>query len=223
MLEISRISNSAWFKIKYNGKVIHLDPGYIEEYEKDGIKVDLLKEKADLILVTHGHSDHVREDALQNIVSDSTVIIAPKSCESVIKYSKTLVESGDILNVFGIKIMVVHSYNTPEGSSTRKTHKKGEGVGYVFCIEDKWFYLPGDTDLIPEMKKLGKIDIAFMPIGGIYVMDIKEAALATEVINPKIVIPMHQFENNLNVFKEEINTKLNVEVLILNVGDKIKI
>lgn len=222
-LEIVRISNSAWFKIKYMGKVIHLDPGYIEEYEKQGITLDELEEKVDLILVSHGHSDHVREDILQKIASNDTVIVAPKSCENLINHSKILVEAGDILNILDIKIMVVHAYNTPEGSSTKKTHLKGDGVGYVFSIGGKWLYLPGDTDLIPEMKNLGSIDIAFMPIGGTYVMDIEEAVRATEVIKPKIVIPMHQFEKDLELFKKEVNLKSEAEAIILKVGNKIRL
>ena len=74
-----------------------------------------------------------------------------------------------------MKIKVVDAYNTPQGSSTRKLHKKGNCVGYVITIEGKTIYHAGDTDFIPEMKELGKIDVALLPIGGKFTMDIEEA------------------------------------------------
>ena len=90
-----------------------------------------------------------------------------------------------------MKIKVVDAYNTPQGSSSRKRHKKGNCVGYVITIEGKTIYHAGDTDFIPEMRELGRIDVALLPIVGKSTMDIKEAVQAVIAIKPTLVIPMH--------------------------------
>ena len=77
-------------------------------------------------------------------------------------------------------ITSIPAYNTLEGSSTRKVHQKGKGAGYVITIADKRIYHAGDTDLIPEMKTIGKIDVACLPIGGTFTMDIADAMKASE-------------------------------------------
>jgi L-ascorbate metabolism protein UlaG (beta-lactamase superfamily) len=93
-------------------------------------------------------------------------------------------------------------------------------VGYLISYNEKSIYFAGDTDLIPEMRGLGKVDIAFLPIGGTFVMDINEAIDAVCVINPKVVFPMHQSKVNPQVFKSEVNAKSGSRVIILEVGDK---
>ena len=87
-------------------------------------------------------------------------------------------------------------------------------------MDNKSIYFAGDTDLIPEMRGLGEVDIAFLPIGGTFVMDIEEAADAVCVIKPRVVFPMHQSKKDPRVFKREVSVKSDSKVIILEVGDK---
>lgn len=105
----------------------------------------------------------------------------------------------------------MNAYNTQEGHSTRKVHHKGDFVGYLINLKGKSLYFAGDTDLIPEMKDLGKVDIAFLPIGGTFVMDIEEAVAAVCVIDPNITFPMHQSNENLQIFKSAVKSNLGQE------------
>lgn len=75
------------------------------------------------------------------------------------------VKPGEEFNIKNIKIKTVEAYNTEYGNSTRKLHHKGNGVGYLITVEGKTIYHAGDTDFIPEMKELGKVDVALIPIG----------------------------------------------------------
>lgn len=143
------------------------------------------------------------------------------SCRSKIKANNiTFIKSGDSLNIGGIRILAVDAYNTQEGRSTRKVHHRGDFVGYLININNKSMYFAGDTDLIPEMRGLGDVDIAFLPIGGTFVMDIEEATKAVCLINPKVVFPMHQSNKDPEIFKSEVSSKSDSKVIILKVGEK---
>jgi len=85
--------------------------------------------------------------------------------------------------------------------------------------KDKTIYHAGDTDFIPEMKEFGNIDAALLPIGGIFTMDIDEAVEATLAIKPKIVIPMHIKKSNPKEFKKKVESKSNIEVVPLKIGE----
>ena len=117
-------------------------------------------------------------------------------------------------------IQVVHSYNTPQGHSTQKNHKKGVGVGYIIKTPQYSFYHAGDTDIIPEMEDFPEIDIAFLPIGGTYTMDIREAVKATFVLQARIVIPMHFLNANPDDFKNQLEAQSQTRVIILKPGEK---
>lgn len=99
---------------------------------------------------------------------------------------------GDSIDVAELKITVVHAYNTEEGRSTRKPHRKGEFNGYLIQADGITIYFAGDTDVIDEMKDFGTVDLAFLPIGGTYVMDAGEAVEAAQLIKPQILISMHE-------------------------------
>ena len=221
MLQITRMSRASWFKIKMERKVIHFDPGYTGYFKNQGIPLDEVEDKANLILISHFHKDHLQPEALERIANANTLIIAPESCVKRIKNKVVcIIKPGDVLTVGEVRIKAVDAYNTNEGHSTRKVHHKGAFVGYLVYLEDKLIYFAGDTDYIPEMKNLGKVDIAFLPIGGTFVMDDEEAVQAALSINPKIVIPMHQSHSDPNIFKKELLLKSDAEVLILDVGEE---
>ena len=143
---------------------------------------------ASIVFITHAHSDHCAR--VDEVVKPGSVVIAPSSCEAKLKHipdiNLRIISEGDILEVKGVKIEVVPAYNF-----MKPYHPRGEGVGYVIETQGQRIYIAGDTDKIPEMDDLKDIDLAFLPIGGTYTMDIDEAAHAVSSFKPKKVIPYH--------------------------------
>jgi L-ascorbate metabolism protein UlaG (beta-lactamase superfamily) len=203
--------------------VIHFDPGYTGYFKNQGIPVNTFEEKAGLVLISHFHKDHLQPEALDRIVECDTQIIAPESCMDRINRKFTAVKPGDQLFWRKVKIKSVNAYNTTDGHSVRKVHHKGLFVGYLVYLEDKCVYFAGDTDYIPEMSKLGQVDIAFLPVGGTFVMDIEEAAKAAIKISPHMVFPMHQSGNDPGTYKRKLADQSHLEVIVLKAGEKITI
>lgn len=208
----------SWLLIKNKDKIIYIDPAWIQKnfdnYPKKIIfshypdPMDGLPEpdlpKADIILVTHHHQDHIKTATLNRLAKKRTLIFAPSKCAELIGRPFEEIKPNDEHKVGEIKIKAVFAYNTPTGFSTRKVHHKGECVGYLLTTDGKTIYHAGDTDVIPEMREFGKVDIAFLPIGGTFTMNMQEAIQATSIINPKIVVPIHFLKANPDTFKKEI-------------------
>jgi L-ascorbate metabolism protein UlaG (beta-lactamase superfamily) len=173
------IENIHWlghdtFKI-VGEKVIYTDPFKIKK-----------KDKADIILITHEHYDHCSPEDVKLIQGAKTVIVTTSDCAKKLAGKIKIVKPGDKINIEGLEIEAVPSYNT-----NKQFHTKDKGwVGYIFTVKGKRIYLAGDTDYIPEMKNF-KVDIAFLPVSGTYVMTAEEAIKAAFDIKPKIAIPMH--------------------------------
>jgi L-ascorbate metabolism protein UlaG (beta-lactamase superfamily) len=143
---------------------------------------------ADLILVTHDHSDHLSPDDIALIAGKSTLVVSTAAAKGKLPKGLELrvVKPGDTLTVQGIRIDVVPAYN-----AKKQFHPKANGnVGFIIHAGDRTIYHAGDTDFIPEMKKL-KVDVALVPIGGTYTMDAKEAAEAVNAMRPRVAVPMH--------------------------------
>ena len=155
--------------------VIYIDPYKIKEGEE-----------ADIILVSHDHFDHCSPGDIKKIQKTDTVIIASWDASRKLRGNVQTLKPGDKINIKGIDIEGMPSYNVG-----KDFHPKGTGnLGFVIIVENTRIYHAGDTDLIPEMKGI-KTDIALLPVGGTYTMDAEEAAEATSIIKPKIAIPMH--------------------------------
>ena len=109
------------------------------------------------------------------------------------------------MEIEDITIKAVHAYNVKRYRSPGNPfHPKGYGVGYLVKTKGKIIYFAGDTDVIPEMKEIGPVDVALLPCGDTYTMDNIEAAEATKIIKPKAVIPMHTWDKSTDDFKHGI-------------------
>jgi len=165
----------ASFLVDGRGKNIYIDPYVLQENP----------EPADIILVTHEHFDHFDLDKINSIHTNNTEFFGPDGVINKSGFGRVLAVN-DSVDVDGIKITAVEAYNV-----NKKFHPPGLGVGYVIEIGGKRIYHAGDTDNIKEMQQLKNIDLALLPVGGTYTMNVSEAAEAAKTIKPKILVPMH--------------------------------
>ena len=167
-------------------------------------------EKADLVLVTHSHSDHMKKELIAQLSGPETrVLAAPKAARELGGTAGSIVPGGQA-ELGGIKVRAVHAYN-PTGLV--KFHKKGHCLGFVIETNGLRLYHAGDTGLIPEMRQLGPIDLAMVPIGGTFTMDVDEAAEAVRWIRPRVTIPMHNLRTSRGALAERLGSEYRVVVL----------
>ncbi len=187
------------FKIKTSGKTIYLDP-VIGDYDEPG----------DLVLISHSHSDHFDPKILSRIRKPNTVVITSKQNQDAVKGIGLV--PGETWSLDPINLIACHAYNIVRMRHPGMPfHPKGFGVGWIVESEGKRLYFLGDTELIPEMKKIGPIDVLLIPISGYYVMDINEAVKTVKMIKPKLVIPMHYGVIDVGYGKEASRIELNVD------------
>jgi len=208
-LSIKYLSQSC-FMLQTDSATVYVDPGSVDDIDK--------LPKADLILVSHHHRDHLKESSLSGLSKEGTLSVGPQKAQSKLGASRRVVSPGESLTDSGVEIRTVDAYN-PKGSRLITYHKKGEGVGYVLGIGGKRVYHAGDTGLIEEMKSLGSIDIALLPIGGRFTMDVDEAVEAVKIIKPGIAVPMHMLNSDPMVFKKRVEESTSTKVMVLAVGE----
>ncbi|MDJ0763756.1 MAG: MBL fold metallo-hydrolase [Myxococcota bacterium] len=170
--------------LAYNGKIMHVDPfGQMADYEK--------LPKADVILVTHEHVDHLDPKAISAIRKKNAIILVSPKCADKVNGSQVM-HNGDVKQVAGITIEAVPAYNLVHKREDKKPfHPKGEGNGYVMTLGNKRLYVAGDTENTPEMKALKNIDIAFLPMNLPYTMTPEMVADAAQAMKPKVLYPYH--------------------------------
>lgn len=163
-------------------KTIYIDP----------FKIDRNYNDADIIFITHDHYDHYSEEDIDKVTNENTVIVIPEELltkvlkKGINKNAIITVEPNQKYMVQGIKFETVPAYNT-----NKTFHpKENDWVGYVIELNDVKYYIAGDTDITEENKKV-KCDVAFVPVGGTYTMDFKEAAQLVNEIQPKVAVPIH--------------------------------
>lgn len=162
----------------FNGKIIHVDP---VSREADYSKMP----KADLILVTHEHGDHLDPQAIKILRKEGTQLVLTETCAEKVS-GGIIMQNGDVKTIQGLKIEAVPAYNME-----KQFHPKGTGNGYIITFGDKRLYIAGDTENTPEMKQLKNIDIAFLPMNLPYTMTPEMVADAAKAFKPKILYPYH--------------------------------
>lgn len=190
----------------FGEKVVHIDPwSKLADYSK--------MPKADLILITHEHADHLDPGAIQTIRKEGTEMVVNKTSAGRLQGSRVM-KNGEVKNILGIKIEAVPAYNIVHmRSEGQPFHPKGNGNGYVLTFGDKRIYVAGDTENITEIKRLTDIHCAFLPMNLPYTMTPEMVADAAIGFKPKILYPYHFGETDTSRILELLNdTEIEVRI-----------
>ncbi len=172
----------ASFYIKLDGYNIFIDPFQVGPS---------IKEKADLVLITHAHSDHWSKDDLKKVMKPDAEIMCPQGCMNEDNYKNFRIIAPGFGDKFrGVELRTIPAYNTKK-ERLMFHPKENNWVGWIVNVNGFSIYHAGDTDFITEMKELKNIGASLLPMGGHYVMDVDEAMMAAKAIGAQYAIPMH--------------------------------
>ncbi|MFC1859078.1 MBL fold metallo-hydrolase [Thermodesulfobacteriota bacterium] len=205
-LEITFIGHGT-LMFTFGEKVIHVDPwSRLADYSK--------LPKADLILLTHDHRDHLDTRALAILRTGKTELVLTQNCADKVQ-GGVIMHNEDVRTVKGLKIEAVAAYNLVHMRSEGVPfHPKGNGNGYVVTFGDKRVYVAGDTENTPEMKGLKEIDIAFLPMNLPYTMTPEMVADAAKAFKPRILYPYHYGKTDTSTVVKLLTDEKQIDVRI---------
>ena len=193
-------------QVEVGDTVIYVDPWSKGDYSG--------APKADLILVTDTHGDHLDAEMISRLSQDNTELVVSAAVAEKLG-SGTVMANGESKEVAGVPIEAVPMYNLERGPEEGKLfHDKGRGNGYILTLGGRRIYFAGDTACTPEMKALTDIDVAFVPMNLPYTMPPEEAAECVAAFKPAIVYPYHYRGSDLGVFEAGLKDVPEVEVRI---------
>ena len=207
-LEVTFIGHGS-LMFTFNNIVIQVDPfSKLADYSTFP--------KANLILITHGHRDHLDPSALEKVRTDRTILILTETCSAKVS-GGIVMKNGDVETVGGLIIEAIPAYNLVHMRSEGVPfHPKGIGNGYVITFGDIRVYVAGDTENIPEMKNLKNIDYAFLPMNLPYTMTPEMVADAAKAFKPKVLYPYHFGNTNTSDLETLMKDTPEVEVRVRN-------
>jgi len=170
--------------IIFVGKTIYVDP-FSRVADYSGFP------SADMILITHEHSDHLDLEAIAHVRTEKTQIVLTKACDQQIA-GGIVIQNGDRQIVCEIPIEAIAAYNIEhKRDNGQPFHPQGQGNGYILSLGDKHVYIAGDTENIPEMKDIQDIECAFLPMNLPYTMTPEMVASAAKTFRPHLLYPYH--------------------------------
>ncbi len=205
-LEITFLGHAS-LMLAFNGKVIHVDPfGRVADYAS--------LPKADLVLITHEHQDHLDPAAIERIRTRNTAILLTAECAKKFSGGRVM-KNGDKATILGVGIEAVPAYNlVHKRDNGQFFHPNGQGNGYVLTFGTTRIYIAGDTENTPEMKALQGIDVAFLPMNLPYTMTPEMVADAARVFKPRILYPYHTGDTDVSRLVALLKNEKGIEVRV---------
>ncbi len=193
--------------IEHSGRVIHIDPwSKLADYSQ--------LPKADLLILTHEHQDHLDAVAIDLLKKPDTSVVYTEFISQQRDDGKVF-KNGDTGEIDGVLIEAVPAYNiVHKRENGEPYHPKGRGNGYIFTIDGKRIYVAGDTENVPELKELKNIDVAFLPMNLPYTMTPEMVADLATAIKPKILYPYHFSETDTSILVNLLKEQKDIEVRI---------
>jgi L-ascorbate metabolism protein UlaG (beta-lactamase superfamily) len=191
----------------FGGKRIYVDPfGRVTDYST--------LPKADIVLITHEHRDHLDPEALAQIRTEATDIVCTECCERQIE-GGTVMRNGDVAVVQGLRVEAIPAYNlVHKRESGDPFHPCGDGNGYIVTFGDLRVLVAGDTENTPELKTLRDIDVAFLPMNVPYTMTPEMVADVASVMKPRILYPYHFGSTDTSRLTDLLKDRPEIEVRI---------
>ncbi len=186
-------------RIEYDGLEFEIDP--VLKLGQKTIDYAAFP-KADYILVTHEHFDHLDAQAIKTLQKNGTVILLNPSSQAKLKQGEAL-SNGDQRKLReDITLQAIPAYNTTP--SHAQFHPKGRDNGYILSLDGFRIYIAGDTEDIPEMKQAEGADVAFLPCNQPYTMTVAQLAKAARMIQPTVLFPYHYSETPIDQAKDAL-------------------
>jgi L-ascorbate metabolism protein UlaG (beta-lactamase superfamily) len=205
-LEITFLGHGT-LMLTFKGTIVHIDP-----YSRVADYAAL--PRADLILLTHDHADHLDEAALALVRTPATDIVLPPVCADRVQ-GGLILKNGDTRTVRGITVTAVPAYNLVHHRDNGEPfHPRGVGNGYLLDFGDTRLYVAGDTENTPEMAALKDVDIAFLPMNLPYTMTPEMVADAARAFRPRILYPYHYGDTDPQRLVELLRDQADIEVRI---------
>jgi L-ascorbate metabolism protein UlaG (beta-lactamase superfamily) len=190
--------------LQVGSTVVHVDPvGRYADYATFP--------KADVVLITHDHGDHLDPAAIGQLRKESTVILANAASTAKVPGSRVMA-NGEKTEIKGIGIEAIPAYNT--SPARLQYHPRGRDNGYVLTIGGKRILIAGDTEDIPEIRALKNIDIAFLPMNLPFTMTPEQVASAATALQPRVLYPYHYGETNVGLLQELLKKERGIDVRI---------
>jgi len=203
-LEVSFIGHGT-LMLNYDGRIIHVDPySRLADYSK--------LPKADIVLLTHHHRDHLDPMALRQIRTEKTIIVLTEACSEKVDGGR-IMYNGDVQTIESIKVEAVPAYNLVHRRENGQLfHPRGKGNGYVLTFGETRLYIAGDTENTPEMKALQQINYAFLPMNLPYTMTPEMEADAARGFKPGVLYPYHYGDSDTSRIVELLKDSPAIEV-----------
>ena len=169
--------------IAWNGLQLYVDP--VGEFDWDS------QPKADAILVTHSHYDHLEMATIERLQKQNTVILCDKTSAEAFEHDcVTMLPRAISMPVEGVTVRAVAAYNTSEGHTEFHPESR-EDCGYLITLGGTTIYVAGDTEDNEDVLALKDVDVAFLPVNQPYTMTVEQAARVVKAIQPTIFYPYH--------------------------------